>query len=350
MKEKFLQMLQTLREKTIHVYIPFIKKAAQNFLTFFKTLFKKGTETAPVLKNKITAFGLKWWRFGAGLLLTFFLLYYPAGFFISHHIDVDPDFAIKENRPVQTVGVLADILTRETSVHTFTPNKPFFYPSAFLDDMPSFQTGVISGIRSITEILSMVNAQSETLTQAAERLAYPPSIWHIQHWKPSVSSDKKYKKAASLLSDYLKNVAGEQESFNQSKEALRSIVEQIIAGLENCIKTLSRQVHTASEKMSDLDADNVFYETKGEAYVYYLTLRELRRDFGTAFKDSLLEKECVKAMLLIRRAVQILPTAVINGLPESQFAPNHLLNSGFYLSRAVSELKDMINEIQEAYE
>ena len=204
MKEKFLQMIQSVREKTTQVFIPFLKKTAQRLSGTFGLLIKKGGENAPLLKNGIKDFIVNWWRLCIALLLLIFILYYPAGALIVHDIDVDPDFGAQKSRPVPTIDTLAELIRRETDTNVFTPNKPFFHPSTLLDDMPAFQTGVITGIKNVTDILSVVNAQSENLTQAAERLAYPVSVWHVRNWKPAVSSDKKYNKAADLLKTYQK--------------------------------------------------------------------------------------------------------------------------------------------------
>lgn len=348
MKEKFRQTIQMVKEKISKEYFPAVKTRVIKLYNAGRDFLKKGMEHTPEWKNGIVAFILKWWHLAAGVLFAFIVLYYPVGAFLTHHIDVDPDFASSRSDERGSVlpGTLSALIEREISVHTFTPNKPFFSLSAVLDDMPAFQTGIITGVRNAVRILSVVNAQSEKLTGAAERLSYPANIWHIEKWKPAVSSVKKYKKAQELLTAYQKNTAEETETYNRSAEAMRSIVEQIIQDTEHMTDLLDSTVRSGAKKVWFFKADDRFYAVKGWAYVYLLILRDLKKDFAGIFDDEKLEHYRRNAESFLRRAVLLHPVFVANGSPESQMVPNHLLNAGFYLSRAVSELKELENALQ----
>ena len=241
-------------------------------------------------------------------------------------------------------GMLSDLTGREISVNMFTPNKPFFYPASILDDMPAFQTGIITGIKNITDILSLVNSHSEKLTAAVEKFSYSPFVWHIENWKPAIASVKKYKKAQELLKEYQEGKEG--EVFNRSKEAAHSIVSQIIQGVENCIEALDEQSRIGSEKVLDTRADNVFYSVKGQVYVYFLTLKDMKLDFEDVFKNKKAAAELEKAEAFLKKAVLMRPASVVNGAVDSQIVPNHLIGAGFYLARSVSELKNLENVLQ----
>ncbi|MBR1777252.1 MAG: DUF2333 family protein [Alphaproteobacteria bacterium] len=342
MKENFRGKLQTVWKKITQDYWPLVKEKGKNALERGRLFVKKLFSSLPEIRRKTVSFILKWWHFGLGILFAFLVLYYPVGAFITHHIDADPAFPVRQSpqKPVLP-DTLAALVGREISTHMFTPNKPFFFPAAALDNMPAFQTGIIMGIKNVTDILSIVNAQSEALSDAAERLAYSPAVWHVQNWKPAVSSVKKYKKAKELLTSYQTAAAQGKETFNISKEALESIIAQIIRGTEECVEALEQQAENGSQKVWDFQADNVFYNVKGQAYVYFLALRDLKEDFETLFVNETLEKERLSALKFLEKSVRLQPAAVVNGAPVSQAVPNHLLNAGFYLSRAVSELKNM---------
>lgn len=355
MKEKIFHIIQIIKEKTFL----FGKKAAKEYFPAAKAriilicdkgreFFKKKREHTTEWKGRIVVFVLQWWHLAAVVLFAFLVLYYPAGAFLTHHIDVDPDFSSSkpDDKGPALPRTLAALIKREITSHTYTPNKPFFHPSAVLDDMPAFQTGIITGVQNSVRILSVVNAQSETLTNAAERLMYPSDVWHIEEWKPAVSSVKRYKKAQNLLSAYQKGAAEETETYNRSAEAMRSIIEQIAQDTEYMTELLDDTVRFGAEKMWYSKADDRFYAVKGWAYVYLLVLRDLKKDFADAFADEKQENHRHKAEDFLRQAVLLRPVFVANGSPESQMVPNHLLNAGFYLSRAVSELKELENTMQ----
>ncbi len=310
-----------------------------------EALFGKSVGKALPLKQKAANFILKWWHLAAGGILVFLILYYPAGALIIHRIDTDSRFSDKNGKAVQVIGTLEDLIRRETGTHMFTPNKPFFYPSAVLDDMPAFQKGVITGIKNATEAFHAVNPDSDNLNGAAERLAYPSDVWHVLKWKPAVSSVKKYKKARAKLAGYQQNVSNGEESFNRSPQALATVLGRLETGIQNCIETLAGQM-----KVSDSRSDDVFYQTKGQAYVYSLILRDLKKDFEEEFKRESLEKKRLKTLDLLQNAVRMKPFFVLNGDPASPVLPNHLTGMGFDLSRAAYVLNEMRNDLRGEHE
>ena len=339
MKEKIRKIIQDIREKT-RVFFPFVRKKASALRDGTVSLFRKMRNSFPAVEHSATSFFIKWWHLGIGGIFAVLVLYYPVGALIVHHIDVKLDFAARRVFFPTLPNTLSMLIRREISEHMFTPNKPFFYPTAFLDDMPAFQTGVITGVKNIAGILSMVNAQSEKLTEAADRLSYSPFVWHVQNWKPAVSSVKKYKKAKNLLAEYQKSIEQGEETFNVSEEALSSIVEQIAQGLEECVEVLDARIRIGSRKTLDFQADDAFYVVKGQVYVYFLTLRDARRDFSKVFGNEKMEREWYKALESLENALILNPFAIVNASPASQVAPNHLLNMGYYLSRAILALKN----------
>ena len=365
MKEKILHTIQIIREKLSLLW----EKAAKEYLPAVKTrivslcdkgsaFLKKGMENTSGWRSATLNFALKWWHLAAGVLFIFLVLYYPMGAFLTHHIDIDPDFSSSkpDDKGPALPRTLAALIEREITSHTYTPNKPFFHPSAVLDDMPAFQTGIITGVQNSVRILSVVNTQSETLTDAAERLTYPSDVWHIENWKPAVSSVKRYKKAQSLLSAYQKKVATvteneeeteeKTEKYNLSANAAYSIIEQIAQDTEYMTALLDDIARYGAEKVLYSEADDRFYGVKGWAYVYLLVLRDMKKDFAGIFADERLEEHRHNAEEFLRQAVSLRPVFVANGSPESTIIPNHLLNAGFYLSRAVSELKELKNIMQ----
>ena len=345
MKEKFLKMFQILREKVRTLF----QKSAGSCKRLLSAVKEKAG--AALRLKQITAYLIfKWWSLAAGVLFVVLVLYYPVGAVIVHRIDVDPDFIGKSGTSVQTIATMKALLRRETGAYMFTPNKPFFYPSAFLDDMPAFQEGIISGVKNTVEAFRQINPLSESLKNAAERLAYPADVWHVSNWKPAVSSVKKYKKARTELGKYQKNVAEEKETFDRSAFALAAVIERLEQEIENGAETLWEHVSSSSGKMIDTSADKVFYRVKGQAYVYFLALRDLKKDFGAAFENEDFEREWINALELLRKAVSPKPFFVINGDIDAPTLPNHLVAAGFRLSRAAARLRNMLSDLRAEHE
>ena len=345
MKEKFLKGMQILREKGRALF--------QKCAGWFKKLLSAVKEKlgAALRYNQMTALIiLKWWYLAAAVLFVVLVLYYPVGALIIHKIDVDPDFIGKDGGNVQAIDTMTALLRRETGTNTFTPNKPFFHPSAVLDDMPAFQEGIVSGVKNAAEAFQQINPNSESLKNAAERLAYPADVWHVSKWKPAVSSVKKYNKARTELEKYQKDVAEGKDAFDRSPDALAAVIERLEQEIENGAETLGEQISDASGKMVDTAADDVFFRVKGQTYVYFLVLRDLKKDFGAAFEREEFERDWINALELLRKAFGPKPFFVINGKIDAPTIPNHLVAAGFRLSRAAARLRNMLSDLRAEHE
>lgn len=315
-----------------------------------KLFLKSGVDFTPPAKEKIVSFVLKWWHWALGGIFAFVILYYPAGALLYHRIDLNPRFGAGEvkDQQIQSLNTLAELIGREIDKHAFTPNLPFFFPAALLDNMPAFQTGIIDGAQKTAAVFARVNPQAESLKNAAERLAYPASVWHIDAWKPAVSSVKKYRTARHLILEYESEVKEGRQTFNASADALKTIAGDLADNLKECIGEINRQVAAGEKKVLDTQADNVFYNIKGRSYVYFLITRDLKTDFKEAFSDEVLKNKWEKAVSSLKQAVLLQPMIVVNGAAETQFAPNHLLGLGFYLAQAAMDLTEMTQIIRQA--
>ncbi len=337
--EKIIDSVKTFFKKTVKE-APLKKTAA-----FFKNISVKTVLSA---KEKIIPFVLKWWHWMLGAVFALMVLYYPAGALLYHRIDINPPFGAKtQEASVQTLNTLAELIGRETDQYAFTPNLPFFFPAAVLDNMPAFQTGIITAIQKITQAFAVADPQSEPLKKAADLLAYPVNVWHVDQWKPAVSSVKKYRTAGHLISEYAAQEQADRSAFDPSARAAEIIINHLVADLKECIAALNTQISAGEDKIWDTQADNVFYEVKGQAYVYFLMLRDMETDFKNLFLNEALKNKAKKALSALETAVRIQPMIVVNGAAETQFLPNHLSGAGFYLARAALDLTDMAQMVRQ---
>lgn len=330
----------------------FFKNTAAAFAVLWekvKLFLKSGADFTPPAKEKIVSFVLKWWHWLLGGVFAFVVLYYPAGALLYHRIDLNPRFGAEtQGKQSQSLNTLAELIDREIDKHAFTPNLPFFFPAAVLDNMPAFQTGIIDGAQKTAAVFARVNPQAESLKEAAERLAYPVSVWHVNAWKPAVSSVKKYRTAGHLILEYETDVQNGRQTFNASADALKTIAGALADNLKECAGEISRQVAGGGKKVLDTQADDIFYNIKGQSYVYFLMVRDMGADFKEALSDDAVKSKWEKALSSLKKAVQLQPMIVINGAAETQFAPNHLLGLGFYLAQAALDLTDMAQIVRQA--
>lgn len=329
MTEKLRQILNTIKEFSIKV------------LDGAAPLAKSAAARVPELAGRLFSFAVEWWHFGVGALFAVLVLYYPAGAFFFNRIDVNPAFNDGSKAAVKTADTLAALIGREVDKHAFTPNLPFFYPAAVLDNMPAYQTGIVDGAQKIAAVLAKRNPDAAGLQKAAGALAYPATVWHVDGWKPAVSSDKKYHAAAADIAKYVADVANGDQVFDNSSASLKSFAAVLAEQLKFDSDTLAAQIAKGEKRVLDWSADTVFYTVKGRAYVWYLIARDLHSDFETAFLRAGVRKHWEKAVAALKSAALMQPMVVVNGSPETQFAPNHLLGLGFYLSRAAFALNDL---------
>ena len=343
MKEKFL-VLKNFFQKIHRVCLGKIIGIFAILWEKTKIFLKSGVDFTPPSKQKIVSFVIGWWHWLLGIVFAFLVLYYPAGALLYHRIDLNPAFGIEkqsdkaENQDVQMLKTLSALIQREVDQNAFTPALPFFFPSVLLDNTPAFQTGIVFGIQKVTNALSEANPEIESLKQAADLLTYPVSVWHVHNWKPAVSSVKKYRTAAQLIQEYQENIISKKMTFNHSKTAVELIVSRLAEEIELCVEILDRQIQSGERKILDIKADDIFYEIKGRVYVYYLMLRDLKKDFETAFDNDQSVQKLQTGMAVLKKALYLQPLVVVNASAETQFAPNHLLGMGFYLSQTALDL------------
>ena len=338
-REMFIKLVKNFFENSTRLFNVFRKN--------LRLLCKSAVDLAPQAKEKIFSFVLQWWHLVLAAIFAFIVLYYPAGALLYHRIDLNPRFAAKtQNEQNQMLNTLSELIGREIDTHAFTPNLPFFFPAAILDNMPAFQTGIIQGIQKTIQAFAEVNPQTNLFKQTADLLAYPVSVWHIDQWKPAVSSVKKYRTARHLIAEYETELQEEKQSFNLSPEALKKNADLLAKNLNEAVFVLDRQISDGEKKIFDLQADDVFYEIKGQTYVYFLMVRDMKKVFQDSFSDEIIRQKWEKVLSSLRKAVQLQPLIVMNASPETQFAPNHLIGLGFYLAQAAIDLSDMAESLK----
>ena len=169
----------------------------------------------PLLQGPVARRGLQVSTILAALIVLF---YYPIGMLLIHTIDDDLNYKVPKAMVTQggakSVDVAAALIERETRVHNWVANDPFFLPSAALDNMPNYQLGIKSAIGrfafELTDQIGRTRGSSQTdkdLQAAAGQLQYAGDVW-VFHFAtsvlPTTTSEARYQEAKKALLSYNK--------------------------------------------------------------------------------------------------------------------------------------------------
>lgn len=298
------------------------------------------------LLRKIIIFAVKFWRRTAVVVVVIILLYYPLGAFfihkIAHNLELEPQKVTP--KALNSIAITADLINREVNQNLWTANLPFFFPAVILDNMPSYQMGIISSLTNFLKAMVGCETNNKELNQAYEFLKYPPDLWIIdfsKSWLPMTSTNKKYRHALRELQFYNAGLTEGKNSFEPQKHYLQIITLIMAEDLNQAAEITRKQVYRGSKRIIDLKADNLFYYNKGKLYGYYMILKELTKDFAQIIKEQNRADNWEEMLITIKSASLLEPFWVINGKPDAGFMPSHLAGQGFYLMLAQEKLKQI---------
>lgn len=298
---------------------------------------------------------LRFLRWGAGTLVLLLILYYPVGMLWWHTINDDLSFDVSADslQPGQSraVAVAAGLIDREVNKSGWVANNPFFTPSAMLDNMPAYQQGIISALArfsfELADQIGRTRGSSEIdadLKNASGLLQYSGTVWV---WDPSVSlaptatSEEQYEKARKALENYNRRLADGKAVFERRGDNLLATMERIALDLGSSSAVLERHVAEHSSDFVDFQADDMFYNVKGQTYAYYVVLRALGGDFENVLRERELAGVYAQMLNSLHEAAALDPWVVTNGAPDGLFPNSHLAAQGFYLLRARTQLREI---------
>jgi len=290
-----------------------------------------------------------------GILALMLILYYPVGMLWWHTINDDLSFDVSadslQSGQSRAVAVAAGLIDREVNKSGWVANNPFFTPSAMLDNMPAYQQGIISALArfsfELADQIGRTRGSSEIdadLKNASGLLQYSGTVWV---WDPSVSlaptatSEEQYEKARKALENYNRRLANDQAVFERRGDNLLATMERIALDLGSSSAVLERHVAEHSSDFLDFQADDLFYNVRGQTYAYYIVLRALGGDFENVLRERELGAVYGQMLNSLREAAALDPWVVTNGAPDGLFPNSHLTAQGFYLLRARTQLREI---------
>lgn len=291
-----------------------------------------------------------------GVFLLIFLYYFIGALWV-HRIDDDPDFT--PPAPIaggsHAVDMAAALLERELQ-HGWTANDPFFLPGSVLDNMPNFQQGMVYALSRFGSALAEQLARSRGTSavdpdadRAAGLLRYPGNVWVFNpstSLAPTATSESQYRAAVRALRAYNERVAAGTADFDARADNLIDTLERFVNDMGSMSAVIDTHLREHAGFPISFSADDIFYQTKGRLYAYYMLLKALGEDFRTVISERNLGEVWTNMLESARAAAVQQPWVVLNGGVDSQFVPSHLASQGFLLLRLRTQLREVATVLQ----
>jgi hypothetical protein len=240
-------------------------------------------------------------------------------------------------------------------------------PGLWLDNMPSFEFGVLTQSRDLARVLRNYHSRSQSQSTEDDDLAVaePALNTDSESWL-FPAAEARYRDAMEALQSYetrLTDADPGNAQFYARADNLRewlAVVELRLGSLSQRLSASVGQARVntdlggapAGEAARDasgdvlvktpwLEIDEVFYEARGTAWALLLFLRAAQFDFERTLED----KNAVVSLRQIIRELEeglapISSPMILNGQGFGLF-PNHSLVLASYLSRAHSAVADL---------
>ncbi|OSQ31673.1 DUF2333 family protein [Thalassospira sp. MCCC 1A03138] len=314
-------------------------------------------------KNGISGFGArirrvfssrKFWVGSLTVIVLVAVIYYPVGMALVHKIDDNPDFTGNYQGGSHSVSTASALIDREINQNRWTANDPFFLPSAALDNMPNFQTGIVYALSrfaiELSDQIGRTRGSSQVdpdLDDAAGLLKFRGDKWVFDpsvSLLPGVTSEQQYRQAIAALNRYNQRLADGKAVFERRADNLQETLNRFANDLGSASALIDDKVEDPS--LFDRTSDDVFYATKGRLYAYSLILRDLGTDFEQVINERQVAPAWAEMIGSLQAAAALDPLVVVNGSADGIVFPNHLAGLGFYLLRARTQMREISSILQ----
>lgn len=331
-----------------------LKTYVSKVYNYIHPLYEILREKIIFIKNRIVQYCEKhitsWWQIAAIISFVIIFLYYPIGGMMIHNIDTSSSYRPQtEDGRFASIDMISHLINREAHHKIWTPNLPILFPSYFLDNMPSFQLGLMSSIGKTASALNHLTLSTtsktatENLNEAIELLQYPGNIWLLspQNHLPAPSSASQYKKGRKKLNNFNQEIAAGTTKIDITPQNLSVILHLIIKDLNSLIAKNEDHIRENNQSLLDLKSDDIFYFAQGKAYGYYQILKALTSDFKPLLITENIYQQWTSMLNLLEKASDLNPLIIRNGKPNSSFTPNHLIAINNYISQTVNRLNSI---------
>ena len=284
------------------------------------------------------------------------IVYYPLGMLVFNEIDDDLDVAPAAAYSVtggsQAVAITATITAREAD--RWIANKPFWHPSAPLDNTPNYQLGMMYAVSrfalELGDYLGRVrgtSAMDPNLDRAVGLLKYDGTIWYWGQGNiiPMAKAESQYKAAVAALAAYNRDVGSGKSTYERRADNLIAFLDRVAADLGSASAELDVRVREGGG-YTDTRADDIFYNVKGKMYGYAVILNALGQDFSIVIDEKQAGEIWTNMLTSLRTGAAMDPLLIVNGDQNSSLSPSHLTTLGFHLLRARTQIRELADTLQ----
>jgi len=236
-------------------------------------------------------------------------------------------------------------------------------PGVYLDNIPSWEYGVLVMLRDATSALRNHLARSQSQSAEDPDLANAEPYFYYEHNSWALpSSESEYQKGVDSLHKYMVRLADTNNKnpghFYSRADNLWQYVEIIIKRLGGLSTQLSASTDryeaydikleksAAISQTSWLMLDNVFWQARGSCWALLHILKAIKHDFRLILEDKR-AMETVNIMIheMENALAPITSPVILNGNGYGIFA-NYSLAMASYVSRANAaalDLRDVMN-------
>ena len=255
----------------------------------------------------------------------------------------------------QAVAMASALMDREVNSNGWKPSQPLIYPSALMDNMPNYQTGILLSVRAfcleMKDYVARLRGSGGTdpdLDQAFSDFSYAPDTWFFAARFPFVgaSSPHFYRDGIQHLRSYNTRVAEHQAVYEPRVDTLMAVLNRLSLSLGDASNDLKNQMSTPGG-LFDTKADDVFYHTKGQAYGAMMILQGMRQDYDKIIRDRAAANLWAAMSDELKIITELRPLIVSNGGRDSVVVANHLAVEGVALERARQRMRELQNILQQ---
>ncbi len=262
--------------------------------------------------------------------------------------------AVEGARTTQTLIALVQALLEKPGGYL---SNDIFLPGVWLDNMPSWEFGVLVQVRDMARALRKDISRSQSQSTEDANLAIAEPLLHFDNnswWLPDTEGE--YQKGAQALQKYLGDLSSQNRKraqFYARADNLRSWLADVETRLGSISQRLSASVGKTTfnlDVVTDeelevrtpwLEIDNVFYEARGSAWALIHLLNAVSVDF----KGVLDKKNALVSLKQIVRELEgtqqpVRSFVILNGSGMGMLA-NHSLVMASYISRANAAIIDL---------
>lgn len=311
------------------------------------------------------------WAVG-GVLLVFIVI----GIFISREPDIfwvtrsaDTNSAIVGVSTTDTLIRVAETLLDKRGGYLTNDKMP---PSVFLDNIPSWELGVLTQVRDLSRVMRNDYTRSQSQSKEDEDIAEgePQFFYNNDSWIFPATESEYRDGIASFIEYRQRLIDGDPDTqFYARADNLREWLSQVEKRLGSLTRRLGNSV--VSNRINDdlagdssaeaagsqpdtfnvrtgwFQVDNIFFEARGTAWALVHFFRAAEFDFAKVLADKNAEASVRQIIRELEASLEPLRSPMIlNGGGYGLFA-NHSLVMANYLARAnaaVINLRELLDQ------